>query len=34
MQNGLNVSLRGDFQAAAFMLEEVKPTQDHAHQSP
>jgi alpha-galactosidase len=31
MQNGLNVSLRGDFQAAAFLFEEVKPAQDHTH---
>jgi alpha-galactosidase len=31
MQNGLNVNLRGDFQAAAFLLEEAKPTQDHMH---
>jgi alpha-galactosidase len=34
MQNGLNMSLRGDFQAAAFMLEEVKPTQNQPHRSP
>jgi alpha-galactosidase len=31
MQNGLDVSLRGDFQAAALLLEEVKPAQDDTH---
>ena len=31
MQNGLDVSLRGDFQAASFLLEQVKPAQDHTH---
>jgi hypothetical protein len=34
MQNGLNVSFRGDFQAAAFPLEEVDPTKDRAHRVP
>jgi alpha-galactosidase len=34
MQNGLDVSLRGDFLAAALLLEEVKPAQDHTHRFP
>jgi alpha-galactosidase len=31
MQNGLSVNLRGDFQAAALLLERVEPAQTAAH---
>ncbi len=30
MQNGFDMNLRGDFQAAAFLLEKVEPGQDSA----
>ena len=34
MQHGLDVSLRGDFQAAAFLLGKVEPAQDYSPRSP
>jgi alpha-galactosidase len=30
MQHGLNVNLRGDFQAAAFLLEKIEPDKSHS----